>query len=89
MDGYLDSYYYGRAPTAIMMPNFRNVYRQEMDFMRGYMTFYSVMRAGWGHNTEGPQMGGAYKENISEAGPWAVYVQMQGETIPKETNHVS
>jgi len=89
MDGYLDSYYYGRRPCAIMMPNFRNVYKQEMDFMRGYMTFYSVMRAGWGHDTEGPQIGGAYKENISEAGPWVVYVQMQGETIPKETNHVT
>ena len=89
MDGYLDSYYYGRRPTAIMMPNFRNVYKQEMDFMRGYMTFYSVMRAGWGHSTDGPQIGGGYKEAISEAGPWVIYVQMQGETIPKETNHVS
>jgi choline dehydrogenase-like flavoprotein len=89
MDGYLDSYYYGRRPCAIMMPNFRNVYKQEMDFLRGYMTFYSVMRAGWGHSTDGPQIGNNYKEAISEAGPWAVYVQMQGETIPKETNHVS
>ncbi|HEY9003530.1 MAG TPA: GMC family oxidoreductase [Mucilaginibacter sp.] len=89
MDGYLDSYYYGRRPCAIMMPNFRNVYKQEMDFLRGYMTFYSVMRAGWGHSTDGPQIGGGYKEAISEPGPWVVYVQMQGETIPKETNHVS
>jgi len=89
MDGYLDSYYYGRRPTAIMMPNFRNVYKQEMDFMRGYMTFYSVMRAGWGHPTDGPQVGSGYKEAISEAGPWVIYAQMQGETIPKETNHVS
>jgi len=89
MDGYLDSYYYGRRPCAIMMPNFRNVYKQEMDFLRGYMTFYSVMRAGWGHATDGPQIGNGYKEAISEPGPWVVYVQMQGETIPKETNHVS
>ncbi|MBS1520519.1 MAG: GMC family oxidoreductase [Bacteroidetes bacterium] len=89
MDGYLDSYYYGRRPCAIMMPNFRNVYKQEMDFLRGYMTFYSVMRAGWGHVTDGPQIGNSYKEAISEPGPWVVYVQMQGETIPKETNHVS
>lgn len=89
MDGYLDSYYYGRRPCAIMMPNFRNVYKQEMDFQRGYMTFYSVMRAGWGHQTDGPQLGAGYKEDISEPGPWRVYVQMQGETIPKETNHVS
>lgn len=89
MDGYLDSYYYGRRPCAIMMPNFRNVRKQEMDFVRGYMTFYSVGRPGWRHGVDGPQIGGEYKENISEAGPWAIYVQMQGETIPKETNHVS
>ncbi|MFB9845425.1 GMC oxidoreductase [Mucilaginibacter ginsenosidivorans] len=89
MDGYLDSYYYGRRPTAIMMPNFRNVQKQEMDFRRGYMTFYSVLRAGWGHETDGPQLGGQFKENIAEPGQWVVYTQMQGETIPKETNHVS
>lgn len=89
MDGYLDSYYYGRRPTAIMMPNFRNVYKQEMDFRRGYMTFYSVVREGWGHDTDGLQLGGDYKDNIAEPGPWVIYTQMQGETIPKETNHVS
>ena len=25
---------------------------------------------------------------MSEAGEWGVYMLMQGETIPKETNHV-
>ncbi|HJP61867.1 MAG TPA: GMC family oxidoreductase [Mucilaginibacter sp.] len=89
MDGYMDSYYYGRRPTAIMMPNFRNVQKQEMDFRRGYMTFYSVVRSGWGHETDGPQLGAQFKENIAEPGQWVVYTQMQGETIPKETNHVS
>ena len=89
MDGYLDSYYYGRRPCAVMMPNFRNVHRQEMDFMRGYMTFYSASRPGWGHGTDGPQIGGEYKDSIAEAGPWNVFMMMQGETIPKETNHVS
>ncbi|WP_426671838.1 GMC oxidoreductase [Mucilaginibacter sp. McL0603] len=89
MDGYLDSYYYGRRPCAVMMPNFRNVHKQEMDFMRGYMTFYSASRPGWGHGTDGPQIGGEYKDAIAEAGPWSIYMLMQGETIPKETNHVS
>lgn len=89
IDGYLDSYYYGRRPCAVMMPNFRNVHKQEMDFMRGYMTFYSASRPGWGHSTDGPQIGGEYKDNIAEAGPWNVFMMMQGETIPKETNHVS
>jgi hypothetical protein len=38
MEGFEDFYYYGRRPTAVMMPNFRNVHQQETDFLRGYMT---------------------------------------------------
>ena len=71
-----------------MMPNFRNVHKQEMDFMRGYMTFYTASRGRAGGHADGPQIGGAYKEAISEPGRWGVYMMMQGETIPKETNLV-
>ena len=54
MEGYEDAYYYGRKPTDNIIPNFRNVYKQETDFLRGYMTFFSAARSGWWHNTEGP-----------------------------------
>ncbi|MES2265560.1 MAG: GMC family oxidoreductase [Bacteroidota bacterium] len=88
-DGPMDSYYYGRRPTAVMMPNFRNVHKQETDFLRGYMTFYTATRPGWGHATEGQQIGAEYKDAIAEAGgPWGIYMMMQGETIPKESNFV-
>jgi choline dehydrogenase-like flavoprotein len=87
-EGHEDSYYFGRRPTAVMMPNFRNVYKQETDFLRGYMTFYTATRPGWGHHTPGDQIGARYKDEISEAGPWGVYMMMQGETIPKESNLV-
>ena len=87
MDGFLEDYYYGRRPTAIMMPNFRNVKRQEMDFLRGYMTFYSAARAGWG-NAGNADFGPDFKEANSEVGPWGVYMMMQGETIPKLENRV-
>ena len=84
-DGPLDKYYYGRRPTQPMMPNFRNVYKQEMDFQRGYMTFYGASRGrGWGTD----EIGADYKEAITEAGDWNVFMMMQGETIPKETNEV-
>ncbi len=86
-DGPLDSYYYGRRPTQPMMPNFRNVHKQETDFLRGYMTFFGAGRGNAsGEDTEG--IGGAYKEAIGEPGGWYVSMMMQGETIPKETNHV-
>lgn len=88
-DGPMDSYYYGRRPTAVMMPNFRNVHKQETDFLRGYMTFYTATREGWGHSAGGEQVGAGYKDAIAEPGPWDIYMMMQGETIPKESNFVT
>jgi choline dehydrogenase-like flavoprotein len=83
-DGPQDKYYYGRRPTQAMMPNFRNVHKQEMDFLRGYMVHYSAGRDRvW---TEG--IGGEYKDALTEAGNWGIFMMMQGETLPKETNHV-
>jgi choline dehydrogenase-like flavoprotein len=86
-EGYEDKYYYGRKPTGAMMPNFRNVYKQEMDFLRGYMVHYSAYRDKT-HPDDKEEIGGAYKDAITEAGGWGVFMMMQGETIPKQENHV-
>ena len=88
MDGFLDSYYYGRRPCAVMMPNFRNVHKQETDFLRGYMVFFSAYRGGWGRHVDGDQMGENFKMNETQPGNWGVSMMMQGETIPKESNRV-
>ncbi|MBS1916438.1 MAG: GMC family oxidoreductase [Bacteroidetes bacterium] len=87
-EGPADKYYYGRRPTQPMMPNFRNVYKQETDFLRGYMVHFSASRGRATTNANEPEIGGNYKEAISEAGDWFVGAMMQGETIPKEKNHV-
>lgn len=86
IDGYADKYYKGRRPAAIMMPSFRNVHKQEMDFLRGYMVFFSAARAGWNRTSE--QIGAPLKEELSHPGDWHVFMMMQGETIPKATNRV-
>ncbi len=88
VDGFLDSYYFGRRPCAVMMPNFRNVHKQETDFLRGYMVFFSAYRANWGHEVNGQQMGETFKISKTEAGNWGISMMMQGETIPRETNCV-
>lgn len=87
VDRHLDSYYLGRRPTAVMLPNFRNVKRQEMDFLRGYMSFYSAGRKGWG-SSRNEDFGPGFKEANSNLGDWSVYMMMQGETIPKEESRV-
>ncbi len=88
LDGFRDKYEYGRKPTAAMLPNFRNVYKQEMDFLRGYMVHYSASRPSWqqGYSKEG--IGEQFKNELLDPGAWSIYMMMQGETIPVEKNHV-
>ena len=33
IDGFEDKYYYGRRPVSPLMPSFRNVHKQETDFL--------------------------------------------------------
>lgn len=81
-----DKYYFGRRPTQVMMPNFRNVERQEMDFKRGYMVHFSASRVA---SNADIGIGAAFKEAMTEPGRWHVFMMMQGETIPKESNFVA
>lgn len=86
--GELDKTTFGRRPTMIMLPNFRNLNEQDVDFKGGYMTFVSADRKGWTRNPEGEQIGGDYKDQLAEPGAWGIYMMIQGETIPKYENHV-
>ncbi len=85
-EGFEDQYYFGRRPTSAFMPNFRNLHKQEMDFQRGYMVAFSASR-GQGMPSE-EDFGAKFKENKSKPGTWGIYIQMQGESIPRESNYV-
>jgi choline dehydrogenase-like flavoprotein len=85
-DGYEDKYYSGRRPTMIIIPSFRNVYKQEMDFKRGYLAAFTAVREGWNKDSE--EIGASLKNDMTTPGRWTVDMMMQGETIPKYENHV-
>jgi choline dehydrogenase-like flavoprotein len=87
-DGFKDSTTDGRSPTSAYIPRFRNLHRQETDFLRGYAAGFSAHRY-FNRGTEG--FGTKLKDNLlsSELGPWHVGSHMMGETIPKETSTVS
>lgn len=86
LEGLEDMYYAGRRPNGYLIPRFRNVFKQETDFLRGYAISGGASRSGWGRGAEG--FGADFKEELTEPGQWSMYVQLMGETIPKEQNHV-
>lgn len=87
-DGFKDFTTDGKRPTSAYLPRFRNLLKQETDFLRGYAAGFSSGKNGK-TNTDG--FGTTLKDNLAirEEGSWSVGSHMMGETIPKETNTVS
>ena len=79
----------GAKPTSHYVPRFRNIYRQETDFLRGYAAGFGAqpqrktVRKGFGAELTNQLL------NSKETGVWNVNSHMMGETIPKSTNLVS
>lgn len=90
IEGFADKTEFGRRPTAAMLPNFRNVYKKDTDFLGSYMMHYSAGPSGWGRAFGMEGIGADFKNTITEQGDtWGVYMMIQGETVPKESNQVS
>lgn len=87
-EGFLDTTTEGRRPNSPYIPRFRNVFKQETDFLRGYA---SGFQAGRYMHDDRSGMGEDLKKgllNPSMNNVWSVGSHMMGETIPKESNYV-
>jgi choline dehydrogenase-like flavoprotein len=87
-DGFKDEYYAVRKPAESIIPNFRNVHEQDTDFVGGYVIFSGASRERYHDTSTHDTIGAKFKHNISQPGKWTAYMYMQGETIPKISNHV-
>lgn len=88
LDGMEDKYYYGKNPTEPILANYRNLYKHDMDYVGGFTTFMGAYRGGINEDLCPETIGGQYKDALSEPGGWKTYMYMQGETVPRESNHV-
>lgn len=88
IEGFEDKYFWGKNPTETIIANYRNLYKQETDYVGGFTTFSGAYRSSPREETLKETIGGNYKDEMGEPGPWGVYMYLQGETIAKESNHV-
>jgi len=72
----------------LLLPNYRNLHLQDTDYVGGFTTFMEHTVVLLIEETLAETIGSNYKDALSEPGGWGVYMYMQGETIPKERNHV-
>jgi choline dehydrogenase-like flavoprotein len=88
IDGMEDKYYYGHNPTEPILANYRNLKNHDMDYVGGFTTFMGAYRGSVDETSLPETIGGNYKDAMAEPGGWKTYMYMQGETVPRETNHV-
>jgi choline dehydrogenase-like flavoprotein len=85
-DGFHEFTTDGKRPNGVYIPRFRNVFKQETDFLRGYAASFSASKMG--NRNDG--IGESLKANLfkPESGGWTAGAQMMGETLMKESNFV-
>lgn len=89
VEGFSDKYEYGRRPTGIYIPRFRNVYNDKRDYLRG---FGYQGGAGRGRGAEVAEftIGADLKEAMSVPGDnWNINFLAFGEMLPYHENKIT
>lgn len=87
-EGYEDKYYFGRRPTGVYIPRFRNVGDDKRDYLRGFGYQGAASRSGWSRNVAEINFGAPLKEALSEPGPWSMGITAFGEILPYHENTI-
>jgi len=91
-EGFTKYYYKGRRPCGFLIPRFRNLNssKRSLSFLRGYQVQGTGYRTGWqeyGKHTSG--FGVDFKRQLTQPGPWSVWMGGWGECLPYQDNRVT
>ena len=88
VEGFEDSYYFGRRANGFYIPRFANIGNDKRDFLRGYGYQGSASRDGWSREIAELQIGANFKEALTEPGTWKIGATGFGEILPYHDNHI-
>ncbi len=89
IEGYEDKYYFGRRANGFYIPRYRNLNGEKRDYIRGFGYQGSASREGWSRDIAELNIGGAFKDALTEPGSWHVGMGAFGETLPYHENKVT
>ncbi|SDF08745.1 Choline dehydrogenase [Mucilaginibacter pineti] len=89
VEGYEDKYYFGRRANGFYIPRFRNLNGDKRDYIRGFGYQGSASREGWSRDIAEMNIGGAFKDALTEPGSWEMGMGGFGETLPNHDNKIS
>ncbi len=89
VEGYEDKYYFGKRPNGPYIPRYQNLFGDKRDYIRGFGYQGGASRQGWGRDIAELNIGGEFKDALSEPGPWTIGFTAFGETLPYHENKIS
>jgi choline dehydrogenase-like flavoprotein len=89
VEGYKDSYVYGRRANGIYIPRFTNIGTDKRDYLRGFGYQGAASRQGWSKEVAELNIGAAFKDALTEPGEWTMGMGGFGEVLPYHENKIS
>ena len=89
VEGFDDKYFFGRRPNGPYIPRFRNLGGEKRDYIRGFGYQGGASRSGWSREIAELNIGGEFKDALSEPGPWSIGFTAFGEILPYHENKIS
>ncbi|WP_395343662.1 GMC oxidoreductase [Ningiella sp. W23] len=86
--GFEDKYYFGSRPTGIIVPRFRNLEKQETDYLRGFNYQGWASRTAWQRGVSQSGVGAQFKDELHHPGEWTMNFLAFGESLPNPNNHI-
>ncbi|MEO6734514.1 MAG: GMC family oxidoreductase [Ferruginibacter sp.] len=88
VEGFNDQYVYGKRANGIYIPRFTNMAGDKRDFLRGYGFQGAASRQGWNRQIAELNIGGEFKDALTEPGNWTMGIGGFGEVLPNHDNKI-
>ncbi len=87
-DGFQDRYYSGRRPNGIYIPRYRNIQKNDRDYIRGFGYQGSASRESWTRGVRELSIGKPLKDELMNPGEWRMGMTGFGECLPYHENRI-
>ncbi len=88
-EGYEDKYFYGRRPNGPYIVRYQNLFGDKREYLRGFGYQGGAGREGWAREIAELNIGGEFKDALSEPGQWTIGFTAFGEILPYHENKIT
>jgi choline dehydrogenase-like flavoprotein len=90
IEGYEEIQEFGRRPAGFYIPRFANLHGdKQRNFLRGYGYQGSASRQSWRRQVAELNIGGEFKDTLTNPGGWTIGATGFGEILPYHENKIS